>query len=535
MAKRPNFLFVITDQQRADYLACAGHPVLRTPNIDSIAEGGRRFNRFYVATPVCMPNRSTLMTGRMPSLHGVRSNGTALNLRANTFVDLMRTHGYRTALLGKSHLQNMTGMPAIREREAPPEDYLAPPESFMEAMRRVDEDGPVDVESPHGWHDDPDWDLFYPFYGFERVDLCTEHGDKVGGHYWQWLKERHADPGSLRGPKNALPHDYTMPQAWRTAVPEELYPTRYVADRTVDFLETHAKEGGDAPFFAMASFPDPHHPFTPPGKYWGMYDPDDMTLDASFAANNEPPPHVRWARETREAGDAVTNSQSLFAVSEREAREACALTCGMIAMIDDAVGEILGTLDRLGLADDTVVIFTADHGDYLGDHRIMLKGPIHYQSLIRVPFLWRDTADRAAPAGANSATLSGTLDIARTVLDRARIAPYNGIQGKSLMPLIDGAPDDPAADIVVEDDQQRTILGFDEPPRVRTLVTQGWRMTLYHGVDWGELYDLENDPSELVNLWDDPSAGDARAECMERLARQQIALVDRSPMPTNRA
>ena len=102
-----------------------------------------------------MPNRSTLMTGRMPSLHGVRSNGTALNLRANTFVDLMRTHGYRTALLGKSHLQNMTGMPAIREREAPPEDYLAPPESFMEAMRRVDEDGPVDVESPHGWHDDP--------------------------------------------------------------------------------------------------------------------------------------------------------------------------------------------------------------------------------------------------------------------------------------------------------------------------------------------------------------------------------------------
>ena len=152
-----------------------------------------------------------------------------------------------------------------------------------------------------------------------------------------------------------------------------------------------------------------------------------------------------------------------------------------------------------------------------------------------MPFLWRDTADRAAPAGANSATLSGTLDIARTVLDRARIAPYNGIQGKSLMPLIDGAPDDPDADIVVEDDQQRTILGFDEPPRVRTLVTQGWRMTLYHGVDWGELYDLENDPSELVNLWDDPAAGDARAECMERLARQQIALVDRSPMPTNRA
>ena len=534
MAKRPNFLFFITDQQRADYLACAGHPVLRTPNIDSIAGGGRRFDRFYVATPVCMPNRSTLMTGRMPSLHGVRSNGTALTLRANTFVDLMRTHGYRTALLGKSHLQNMTGMPAIVERPEAPEDHLPPPAPFMEAMRRSDEDGPVDAESPQGWRDDPAWDLHYPFYGFEHVDLCTEHGDKVGGHYWQWLKERHAEPDSLRGPKNALPHDYTMPQAWRTAVPEELYPTRYVAGRTVDFLESHAAGGGDAPFFAMASFPDPHHPFTPPGKYWGMYSPDDMTLDASFSANNEPPPHVRWARETREAGNAVTDSQSLFAVSEREAREACALTCGMIAMIDDAVGEILANLDRLGLAEDTVVIFTADHGDYLGDHRIMLKGPIHYESLIRVPFLWKDTADRAAPMGATS-TLSGTLDIARTVLDRARIAPYNGIQGKSLMPLIDGAPDDPDADMVIEDDQQRTILGFSEPPRARTLVTGGWRMTLYQGVDWGELYDLENDPSELVNLWDDPAAGDAKADCMERLARRQIELVDRSPLPTNRA
>ena len=121
------------------------------------------------------------------------------------------------------------------------------------------------------------------------------------------------------------------------------------------------------------------------------------------------------------------------------------------------------------------------------------------------------------------------------MLDRAKIAPYNGIQGKSLMPLIDGAPDEPDADIVIEDDQQRTILGFDEPPRVRTLVTQRWRMTLYHGVDWGELYDLENDPSELVNLWDDPEAADGKAECMERLARQQMALVDRSPLPTNRA
>ena len=116
MAKRPNFLFFITDQHRVDYLGCYGHPVLKTPNIDSIAARGTRFERFYVATPVCMPNRATLMTGRMPSVHGVRSNGTPLPLQSNTFVDALRAAGYATALVGKSHLQNFSDFPAILKR-----------------------------------------------------------------------------------------------------------------------------------------------------------------------------------------------------------------------------------------------------------------------------------------------------------------------------------------------------------------------------------------------------------------------------------
>ena len=114
--KRPNFLMIVTDQHRADYLGCAGHPVLKTPHIDGIAARGVRFDRFYVANPVCMPNRATLVTGRMPSLHGVRHNGIPLALSENTFVDLMRHEGYRTALIGKSHLQNMTGEPPSMQR-----------------------------------------------------------------------------------------------------------------------------------------------------------------------------------------------------------------------------------------------------------------------------------------------------------------------------------------------------------------------------------------------------------------------------------
>src|SRR6476469_10586756 len=129
MAKspRPNFLLFITDQHRADFLGCYGHPVLRTPHIDSIAKRGVAFDRFYVASPVCQPNRATLMTGRMPSLHGVRYNGISLSLAANTFVDLMRAGGWRTALIGKSHLQNMTGLPTVVAKPASPPGYSAPP------------------------------------------------------------------------------------------------------------------------------------------------------------------------------------------------------------------------------------------------------------------------------------------------------------------------------------------------------------------------------------------------------------------------
>src|SRR3954468_4449701 len=133
MADRPNVLFFITDQLRADHLGCYGNRIIRTPAVDSLAARGVSFDRFYVASPVCQSNRATLMTGRMPSLHGVRYNGISLSLAANTFVDLMRAGGWRTALIGKSHLQNMTGMPTVVEKAALPAGYLPPPPGFDEA------------------------------------------------------------------------------------------------------------------------------------------------------------------------------------------------------------------------------------------------------------------------------------------------------------------------------------------------------------------------------------------------------------------
>jgi arylsulfatase A-like enzyme len=529
---RPNFLFFITDQHRVDYLGCYGHPVLKTPSIDSIAARGTRFSRFYVATPVCMPNRATLMTGRMPSVHGVRSNGSPLSLKSNTFVDTLRASGYTTSLVGKSHLQNFSAFPAIQKRPPARAGDQVLEAEFAEA-RKPAPDGPYDQEHPKRWEAGREFDMTLPFYGFEHVDLCTGHGDEVGGHYYVWLKSKRPDADALRDRKNQLRHDYVCPQAIRTPIPEELYPTAYIAEKTCDWLDQYAAGDRSKPFFLMASFPDPHHPFTPPGRYWSMYRPQDMALPASFDHGNRPLARpVAWALAQREQGKAVVTEQAAFSVDERETREAMALSCGMIGMIDDAVGRVLARLAASGLDNDTIVVFTTDHGDFLGDHQLMLKGPAHFDGITHVPFIWAEPGSRPARS---TDVLGGTLDIAATILDRAHVQPYNGIQGESLLPAIAGNGAINRDSMVIEDDQQRAVLGYQAPPRLRTIITRRWRMTIAHADPWGELYDLENDPHEMDNLFEDPAHRAVRSELMEKLAYRQMELAERSPLPMGRA
>jgi len=280
----------------------------------------------------------------------------------------------------------------------------------------------------------------------------------------------------------------------------------------------------------MCSFPDPHHPFTPAGKYWDMYSPDEVTLPRSFhARGNGPPPHVARLRAERDAGKAVKHTPAPFACTEREAREALALNYGSISAIDDAVGRVLAQLEKSGLAGNTVVIFTSDHGDFMGDHQLLLKGPMHYRGLIRVPFLWRDPA---RTGGARSAALAGTIDIAPSVLARAEVAAFNGIEGTDLAPLIAGEARTLRQDMLIEEAGQRVYLGFDRPVRMCSLVAGQHRLSLYDGAAWGELYDLARDPDELVNLWDDPASAGLRAELVLRLARKMLELGETSPYPS---
>ena len=207
-------------QHRADYLGCAGHPFLKTPAIDSLAARGTRFTRFYVSSPVCTPNRGTYMTGRLPAINGARGNGTTLPLNANTFVDLLRAKGYHTALVGKSHLMTMGPAPALWKRDLA--DGVEPPEGdFTEAVKPSAPEASYDQENAANWEKNSNWKLSLPFYGFEKVHLCTGHGDQVGGEYVHWLRKKGVDPKKIAGPENAQPSDVGVPQAWRTSVPED--------------------------------------------------------------------------------------------------------------------------------------------------------------------------------------------------------------------------------------------------------------------------------------------------------------------------
>ena len=515
--KRPCFLVIMTDQQRADWLGCAGHPVLRTPHLDALAAEGTRFDNFHVASPICMPNRATFMTGRYPSVHGLRYNGCRLSASANTFVEVLGLSGYRTAAIGKNHLQPFSDLPPkwVDDGETGP---------VAEAWKPDTRD--YGQESPDRYRDAGRYDIELPFYGFQHVDMVTGHGDRCGGHYGQWFRETAGDWRALHDPTHQLAHDYGCPQAYRTPVPEDLYSTAYVRDRTIDYLEARADDA--APFFLFVSFPDPHHPFNPPGRYWDLYSPDQFEVRLPYSAHRNPTPPLRWMYDNWRGAGGQFSPQTATMLDEGHLREAMALTAGMIACIDDAVGEIMAGLKRSGRYQETVICFTADHGDYLGDFNMLLKGAMPFRSITRVPFLWSDPSDRT---GRTSDLLVSTVDLAPTILARAGIAPYHGMQGRDILPAL-ADKGDMREDLLIEYNDGMARLGFEAPARVRALVSRRWRYTVYLEQSWGELYDLENDPDETHNLWNSATHAPVRANLAERLNHHLIAQMDESPRST---
>lgn len=514
---RPNFLYIITDQHRFDWLSISGHPVVKTPNIDSIARGGTLFRNFFVANPVCMPNRAALLTGRYTSVNSVRINGIPLNLMANTFTKRLMDDGYDTVAIGKMHQQTMAPIPAPNttqeydrpELEAKP--HYATGDYKLETFENWAPNG------AHRWQE--------PYYGFKKVDLVTLHGDGCEGHYGSWLRKTAPDAETRRRPPNQLPHDYTCPQAVRTGLTEEEYHTAYIGRSAVDFLTDPARK--DAPFFAFISFPDPHHPFNPPGKYWDMYNPDDFEVPENFETNMDTP-LLKWLKQKQ--GTIRELHMGPNPVTKREVQEAMALTAGMIAMIDDWVGEILAALKEAGLDSNTIVSFNSDHGELMGDHGVLFKGPMHYDPVIRVPMIWNDPRVAQMP---ETDAFASTVDIASTVLSMAGVEPYHGMQGVDLSAVLTGGGT--GRDAVLIEDEYHEALCYSKPPRLRTIRTARHRMTIVIGEPGGELYDLAEDPGEVVNLFDDPAHAMLRGDLAMQLADLMGQAVDSSPRQLTQA
>lgn len=518
MTKPPNILYFMTDQHRADWLGCAGHPVVQTPHIDSLAARGTRFTNFYVTTPVCMPNRGAIFTGRYPSVNGLRHNGLPLPDNANTFVDLLRDAGYQTASIGKSHLQPFTDRPIGPEGRT-----LDVNESIPEAKKATG--ALYAAEQPSTYELQSAYVVPTPYYGFDHVRMVTDHSDQCGGHYLQWLKQQTNEWASLRDRSNQLPHVYTNPQAFRTGIPEELYPTSYIREEAKRYLGE--RRGKDEPFFAFVSFPDPHHPFTPPGKYWDMYDPDDFGVDLPFEAHKNPPDQVKAWRELMDQGVVPANQQQAFMASERHIQEAMALTAGMITMIDDAIGEVLKALNDSGLADDTIIVFNSDHGDYLGAFSMLLKGPFPHVSVNKVPLIWVDPK-RKGPSTADG--LAASVDIGPTILERCGVLPYFGMQGRSFLPQTDGSAPSRES-VLIEHEENKIYPGFSRIPNIRSLVTETHRLSIYKGVEHGELYDIAQDPNETCNLWDDPASSIVKAHLLFQLNQAMLDAIEPGPRP----
>jgi len=519
---RPNVVLIITDQHRLDHTGFGGNPVVQTPHLDALAARSTSFTEAFAANPICMPNRATLLTGRMPSAHGTRCNGITLDWDASTCVRQLRHAGYRTGLVGKAHFQNMGAVP---ELTAFVRQGLAEPDASV----RVRPDGWDLLEDGERYRAGP-VELPDDFYGFEHVELTVGHADLVSGHYVHWLVENGIDPGLVQGPDAALERSDRWWQIWKPALPAEMHPSTYVGRRSQAFIEDAA--GSDDPFFLQVSFPDPHHPFAPPGEYWSMYDPADIVLPASFDDPHETSlRHLKAWRATRGETPPLIPVVP-FSPTEEEFREAAAKEYGSITLIDRVVGDVLETLAETGQADDTIVIFTSDHGEMFGDHGLMLKGAMHYRPALQVPLL---VSQPGQVTGQESSSLVGSIDVAQTILDLCGAEAYEGMQGHSLRPVLDDPTVSLREHILVEEDEPFDLARLGQPLRMRTLISAEGRLSIYRGSDQGELFALDEDPDEMVNRYADPGAAALRADLFERLAVEQMVLSDTGTTPTSTA
>ena len=485
-------LFITTDQQRYDALGCNGGKIARTPVVDRLAAAGMNYRRAHNQNVVCMPARSTMITGQYVRTHGVFANGVPLPPDAPSVAAWLREKaGYRTALLGKAHFEPALD-PGFRW--------------FENRMAREGSTG--------------------PYRGFEHLELAM-HGYAFGRfHYDRWL-EAHF-PGEEKGYYRLFTRagmndkgggDTRAPQVARNPIPREHYHTDWVAERTIAWLDSLAP---DDDWFVWMSFPDPHHPWDPPAEAVRRVPWRELDLPPGHPGSHEKAvtilsqkPH-HWLDWYEGRFNNIEGGPQYFVpcrMTHDQVREINALVHVENELIDEACGRVLARIAERGWDAETDVVFTTDHGELQGDFGLMFKGPYHTDALMRLPLVWRP-APSAGVAPASIDEPVGQVDLAPTFCRIAGVPIPDWMQGSPL-PV---APGSGRERVLTEWDSQFHHVDM----HLRSIHRDGFTCTayergvMYEGTE-GELYDVREDPHQWRNLWDDPGYRKLRSDLLADL------------------
>lgn len=474
-----NILLITTDQQRWDTLGRL-NPAIQTPNLDHLAARGILFEKAYTVNPVCTPSRCTMLTGQYPSRHGCYHVGTKLpEAYQPTIASQLHNAGYFTGLLGKAHFQ-------------PCHDSTS-----FEAAPNI-----------HNLDFFRDWSG--PYYGFEHAKLVIGHTSEPHGcgmNYGAWLTEQGVDLKKYFGI-----HPYTQYGKWE--LPAELHGSRWVAEETIAAVDLAQSQ--NKPFFLWASFQDPHNPYVTPEPWASMYAPAEVPKPALApdTPQNKPPFYATLPKgefygddpdlQDRGWGDCRIQPE----LNPENIQQVRAAYFGMVSLMDHHVGCILDGLAQRNLLDETLIVFTTDHGDYLGDHGLWGKGLPTYESMQRIPFIV--SYPNCQTPGRHSTALQSLVDLEATFLNAAGLPATTSSQGTIQTPAWLNA------NSKVRDHAFLEFRPSQGNFKQHTWVTDRYKLVRYRNREYGELYDTAEDPLQRHNLFDDPAYRTIRDELLER-------------------
>lgn len=509
-----NVLYIMCDQLRFDYLSCYGHPHLETPNIDALAADGTRFTRAYVQSPVCGPSRMSSYTGRYPRSHGSTANGFPLRVGEKTLGDHLRPMGIDAVLIGKTHMRaDVEGM----------ERLGIAPDSVIGA--RVSECGFDAFEREDGLHygaTDPAYNHYLNAKGYEGDNpwstaanaVAPQPNDETDGETGDgWLLKYSNRPALVAEPDSETP---------------------YLTRRFLDFLDERAGQDG---WLCHLSFIKPHWPYIVPAPYHAMYGPDSWRAPTRDPAERDDPHPVYGAFMNQRASKAFSRDEVRTTVLPAY--------MGLIKQIDDQMGVLFAQLKARGLWDKTMIVFTSDHGDYLGDHWMGEKDLFHEPS-VKVPLIVRDPRATAA-RGQVSDALVEAIDLAPTFVEALGGEPaYQWFEGRSLLPVLEGATPDTWRDVAFSEydysvQEVRRAVDQDIPKcRIVMACDQRWKLFYFEGFR-PMLFDLKHDPDELRDLGNDPAYADQVHRLTDavfawfRRGRQRVTMSDADIAPSGEA